>query len=145
MRLRPLLTLMALALTLSGTGSALAASASAASQVGFSSIVDQFMCATCHEPLNQVNSPQAISEKQYLQGLIAKGLTMSPDQERRWSTSTGRTCWRDRRRSGFNLTVYILPPAVFLGGVGAAGLHAAEMARPRPPRQALAERRAARA
>lgn len=117
MRLRPLLTLMALALTLSGTGSALAASASAASQVGFSSIVDQFMCTTCHEPLNQVNSPQAISEKQTLQGLIARGLTVA-EIKNAMVDQYGPEVLARPQASGFNLTIYILPPAIFVAGLG---------------------------
>ncbi len=116
MRLRPHLTVIAVTLALSGAGTALAASASASPQVGFSSIVGQFMCTTCHEPLNQVNSPQAISEKQTLQGLIDRGLTAS-EIKNAMVDQYGSQVLARPQASGFNLTIYILPPAVFIAGL----------------------------
>jgi cytochrome c-type biogenesis protein CcmH/NrfF len=88
----------------------------AAADVNFSSAVMQFMCTTCHEPLNQVNSPQAISEKQTLEGLIRRGLTL--DQIKRgMEAQYGPQVLAQPPASGFNLTVYVLPPAIFLGGL----------------------------
>ena len=118
MRLRRLIALIALTLSLSGGGGALAAGASAAPQVSFYSIVGQFMCTTCHEPLNQVNSPQAISEKQTLQGLIARRLTVG-EIKSVMVDQYGPQVLARPQADGFNLTIYILPPAIFVGGVGA--------------------------
>ncbi len=117
MSLRPLLALMALGVAISATGAGPAASASAEPQVGFYSIVGQFMCTTCHEPLNQVNSPQAISEKQTLQGLIARGLTVTQIKNA-MVDQYGQQVLARPQASGFNLTIYILPPAIFVAGLG---------------------------
>jgi cytochrome c-type biogenesis protein CcmH/NrfF len=117
MTLRPLLALIALTLALCGAGAARAASASAAPQVSFYSTVGQFMCTTCHEPLNQVNSPQAISEKQTLQGLIARGLTVA-EIKKAMVDQYGPEVLARPQASGFNLTIYILPPAIFVAGLG---------------------------
>ena len=117
MRLRRLIALIALTLSLSGGGGALAAGASAAPQVSFYSIVGQFMCTTCHEPLNQVNSPQAISEKQTLQGLIARRLTVG-EIKSVMVDQYGPQVLARPQADGFNLTIYILPPAIFVAGLG---------------------------
>ncbi len=91
-------------------------SAAAAPQVNFYSAVDQFMCVSCHEPLNQVNSPQALSEKQTLRGLIKQGLTMS-QIKRGMVAQYGQQVLAQPSASGVSLTIYILPPAVLVGGL----------------------------
>jgi cytochrome c-type biogenesis protein CcmH/NrfF len=92
------------------------AAASAAAHENFYSIVDQFMCTSCHEPLNQVNSPEAISEKQTLQGLVNKDLTLGQIKTAMVAQYGPQVLARPAA-SGFNLTIYVLPPAVFLGGL----------------------------
>ncbi len=82
----------------------------------YDSIVSQFMCVSCHEPLELVSSPQAISEKQYLQGLLAKGLDMA-EIKTAMVDQYGSQVLARPAASGFNLTIYILPPAIFLGGL----------------------------
>ena len=113
MRFRRFLAVVTLAMVLGGAA-ALAPLASA--HVSFDSVVDQFMCTSCHEPLNQVNSPQAISEKQTLQGLVNKGLTLGQIKSA-MVAQYGPQVLAQPPASGFNLTVYVLPPAVFLGGL----------------------------
>jgi cytochrome c-type biogenesis protein CcmH/NrfF len=103
--------LLAAALT---AGTAAAAAASPA--LDYSGIVSQFMCTECHEPLNQVNSPEAISEKEYLQGLVARGLNLG-QVKHAMVAQYGVTVLARPPASGFDLTVYILPPAVFVGGL----------------------------
>ncbi len=88
----------------------------AAATPDYSSIVSQFMCVSCHEPLELVSSPQAISEKQTLQGLISKGLTM-PQIKTAMVDQYGPEVLARPPASGFNLTVYILPPAIFIAGL----------------------------
>jgi cytochrome c-type biogenesis protein CcmH/NrfF len=90
--------------------------AAASPALDYNGIVSQFMCTECHEPLNQVNSPQAISEKQYLQGLVTRGLTLGQIKHVMVAQYGPQVLARPPA-SGFNLTVYILPPAVFLGGL----------------------------
>jgi cytochrome c-type biogenesis protein CcmH/NrfF len=93
-----------------------AASAAASPVLDYDGIVSQFMCTECHEPLNQVNSPEAISEKQYLQSLVTRGLTLGQIKHEMIS-QYGVAVLARPPASGFDLTVYILPPAVFLGGL----------------------------
>ena len=95
--------------------------AAASAHVGFYSIVDQFMCTSCHEPLNQVNSPQAISEKQTLKGLVNRDLTLGQIKSAMVAQYGPQVLARPPA-SGFNLTVYILPPALFLGGLALLAL-----------------------
>ena len=94
---------------------AVAATASAATP-SYSSALSQFMCVSCHEPLELVNSPQAISEKQTLNGLLRKGLDMS-QLKAAMVAQYGQEVLAEPAASGFNLTVYILPPAIFLSGL----------------------------
>jgi len=108
------LTLAALLAAALTAGTASAADASPA--LDYNGIVSQFMCTECHEPLNQVNSPEAISEKQYLQGLVTRGLALGQIKQAMVAQYGPQVLARPPA-SGFNLTIYILPPAVFLGGL----------------------------
>lgn len=108
---RRLLAALALSIALCGT-----AAGGAAAHQNWYSTVGQFMCVSCHEPLNQVNSPQALSEKQALRGLIARNLTL--DQIKTAMVAQyGSEVLARPPASGFNLTIYILPPVVLLGGL----------------------------
>jgi cytochrome c-type biogenesis protein CcmH/NrfF len=120
MSVRRAVVATALALALTG---AVAASASAhqSSYQSYYSVVNQFMCVSCHEPLNQVTSPQALSEKATLRGLIARGLSLSQIKSAMVAQYGPEVLGRPAA-SGFNLTIYILPPAVFLGGLGLLAL-----------------------
>lgn len=112
-RLRQLVTVALLALTFAG---AVATRAGAYSNPGFYSVVDQFMCVECHEPLSQVNSPEAISEKATLRRLIKQNLTLSQIKAGMVAQYGSQVLARPPA-NGFNLTVYVLPPVVFLGGL----------------------------
>lgn len=107
--------LIGVTVTVLALSAALASSASAATP-GYSSALSQFMCVSCHEPLELVNSPQAISEKATMRGLLAKGLDMS-QLKAAMVAQYGQEVLAQPPASGFNLTVYILPPAIFLGGL----------------------------
>lgn len=113
MSLRRLRLLAALMLAL-GAGASVPATALA--YQSWYSTVDQFMCVSCHEPLNQVNSPQALSEKSFLRGLIAENLTLGQIKTAMVAQYGTEVLGRPPA-SGFNLTIYILPPAVLLGGL----------------------------
>jgi cytochrome c-type biogenesis protein CcmH len=95
---------------------ALGASTAAAATPSYTSALSQFMCVSCHEPLELVNSPQAISEKQWMRHLLAKGMDMS-QLKAAMVAQFGQEVLAQPPASGFNLTVYVLPPAVFLGGL----------------------------
>ncbi len=94
----------------------LGVSTAAAATPSYSSALSQFMCTSCHEPLELVNSPQAISEKQWMRHLLAEGLDMA-QLKRAMVAQYGQEVLARPPASGFNLTVYVLPPAVFLGGL----------------------------
>jgi cytochrome c-type biogenesis protein CcmH/NrfF len=83
---------------------------------GYTAALSQFMCVSCHEPLELVDSPQALSEQQYMRSLLAKGLDMA-QVKAGMVAQYGPAVLAQPPASGFNLTVYVLPPAVFLGGV----------------------------
>jgi cytochrome c-type biogenesis protein CcmH/NrfF len=112
MNLRRLRLLAALTIAL-GAG---AVPASAVAAQNWYSTVDQFMCVSCHEPLNQVDSPQALSEKSYLRGLIARDLPLGQIKAAMVAQYGTEVLGRPPA-SGFNLTIYILPPAVLIGGL----------------------------
>jgi len=95
---------------------ALGAASAWAGTPSYSSALSQFMCTSCHEPLELVNSPQAISEKDTMRGFLARGMDMS-QLKAAMVAQYGQQVLALPSASGFNLTVYILPPAVFLGGL----------------------------
>ena len=74
------------------------------------------MCTLCHEPLAVAQSPQADSERSYIRGLIAQGET-KPQIEREPRRPVRPRRARQAAGHGFNLTVYILPPAILALGV----------------------------
>ncbi len=90
--------------------------AALAGQLNYTAVVSQFMCTTCHEPLELVSSPQAIAEKQTLRSLIDRGLTMSQIKSEMVAQYGIQVLGRPPA-SGFDLSVYIVPPAVFLIGL----------------------------
>ena len=77
------------------------------------------MCIECHEALNVARSPESYSERAYLRSLIAQGLTAGQIKTQMVS-AYGQAVLATPPASGFNLTIYILPPAIVL--LGAAGL-----------------------
>lgn len=109
--IRRLTILATIALSLIGAATAVAGA------TDFNAVESQFICVSCHEPLQMVDSPQAISEKQFLQGLVTQGLSMSRIRSA-MVAQYGVGVLARPPAGGFNLTVYILPPLVFLGGLG---------------------------
>ena len=109
--MRRLAAILVVAFCFAAPGSAIAAGAD-----NLMSVESQFICTTCHEPLELVNSPQAISEKQYLEGLLKKHPSMAQVKTAMVS-QYGVAVLAKPPAQGFNLTVYILPPAVLLGGL----------------------------
>ena len=75
------------------------------------------MCVACHEPLAVAQSPQADSERDYIRVLIAQGETKSQISSN-LVAQYGPAVLGKPPAHGFNLTVYMLPPAIL--AVGAA-------------------------
>jgi len=99
---------------------ALAASATPASAVtpktSLTTVEDQVMCTSCHEPLALAQSPQALSERAYIRMLIARGDT---EQQilKELVAQYGQDVLALPPRRGFNLVIYILPPFALLAAV----------------------------
>ena len=74
------------------------------------------MCVSCREPLAVAQSPQAESERNYIRHLIAEGQTKA-QIERALVAQYGESVLGKPPADGFNLTVYILPPAIVLIGI----------------------------
>ena len=79
------------------------------------------MCVTCKIPLIVAQSPQANSERTYIRGLIAEGLT-EPQIERAMVGQYGPSVLGLPSAHGFDLTVYLVPLAAFLALVAMLAL-----------------------
>jgi cytochrome c-type biogenesis protein CcmH len=81
-------------------------------------IENDVMCTVCKEPLAVSQSLEADRERQFISNLIAKGYTKH-QIERALVTQYGPSVLALPPAHGFNLTVYVLPPAILLLGAGA--------------------------
>lgn len=97
---------------LAGPWSALASTPRAS----LTDIENDVMCVSCREPLAVAQSPQAYAERAYIRGLIAQGLT-KPQIERELVAQYGPAVLARPPAHGFNLTIYVLPPAILLAGL----------------------------
>ncbi|MGH2902580.1 MAG: cytochrome c-type biogenesis protein CcmH [Solirubrobacteraceae bacterium] len=73
----------------------------------------QVMCVTCKIPLEVAESPQADREREFIQGLIDEGLDEA-QIKRALVAQYGPTVLALPSAHGFDLTVYLVPLAVFL-------------------------------
>ncbi len=79
-------------------------------------IENDVMCTLCHESLAVAQSPQADAERNYIRGLIAQGETKQQIL-RSMVAQYGSDVLGKPPASGFNLTVYVLPPAILAIGI----------------------------
>jgi cytochrome c-type biogenesis protein CcmH len=111
---RGLMLAAALSLALSPT---LAPTADAVQpRASLTDIENDVMCVSCREPLAVAESPQAYAERNYIRTLIARGQTKS-QIERALVDQYGPAVLGRPPAHGFNLTVYVLPPALVLIGL----------------------------
>jgi cytochrome c-type biogenesis protein CcmH len=96
-----------------------ATSSASTARVSLAQIENDVMCVVCNEPLAVSRSPQADAERRFISELIAKGQTRG-QIERALVAQYGPSVLALPPAHGFNLTVYVLPPAIVL--LGAAGL-----------------------
>lgn len=95
------------------------AAASAANQrASLTDIENDVMCVVCNTPLAVSQSPQADAERQFIRNLIAKGQTKG-QIERALVAQYGPSVLALPPAHGFNLTVYVLPPAILVAGIAA--------------------------
>ncbi|HJS97331.1 MAG TPA: cytochrome c-type biogenesis protein [Solirubrobacteraceae bacterium] len=85
-------------------------------QPSLTDIENDVMCTLCHESLAVAQSPQADAERNYIRGLIAKGETKQQIL-RDMVAQYGPGVLGRPPASGFNLSVYILPPAILVVGI----------------------------
>lgn len=93
-------------------------SVAAVPRTSLTAVEDDVMCPTCREPLALAQSPQAISERAYIETLVARGMTKQ-QIEQALVAQYGSAVLGRPPAHGFNLTVYILPPALLLAGLAA--------------------------
>jgi cytochrome c-type biogenesis protein CcmH len=93
------------------------ATAAPAPKASLTEIESLVMCTACREPLAVAQSPEADSERQYIRGLIAQGETKRQILDNLVS-QYGTAVLGKPPAHGFNLTVYIIPPAIVI--IGAA-------------------------
>ena len=92
------------------------AGADTAPRASLTDIENDVMCVSCREPLAVAQSPQAESERNFIRHLIAEGQTKA-QIERALVGQYGESVLGKPPADGFNLTVYILPPAIVLIGI----------------------------
>jgi cytochrome c-type biogenesis protein CcmH len=78
-------------------------------------IENDVMCVACREPLAVAQAPQAYAERDYIRSLIAQGKTKR-EIEQALVAQYGPAVLAKPPAHGFNLTVYVLPPALLLLG-----------------------------
>jgi cytochrome c-type biogenesis protein CcmH len=102
----------------SGLAPALAAATTqnATARASLTDIENDVMCVSCREPLAVAQSPQADYERRFISHLIAQNYT-KPQIERILVTQYGTAVLGKPPARGFNLLIYILPPAILVGGI----------------------------
>jgi cytochrome c-type biogenesis protein CcmH len=90
--------------------------AAAAARASLTEIENDVMCVSCHEPLAVAQSPQAYAERDFVRSLIAQGQSKA-QIERQLVAQYGPAVLGRPPAHGFNLTVYVLPPAIVLIGI----------------------------
>jgi cytochrome c-type biogenesis protein CcmH len=109
--------LAVLALTaLSGLLMPMSAGAASHARASLLDIENDVMCTVCNEPLAVAESPEAYRERAFIKTLIAKGET-KPQIEHQLVLQYGAAVLGRPPARGFNLTVYVLPPAIVALGI----------------------------
>ncbi|HEY8764130.1 MAG TPA: cytochrome c-type biogenesis protein CcmH [Solirubrobacteraceae bacterium] len=114
-RLSTLAITLGLLATISAVPTPAAASA-ATPRASLSEIENEVMCVSCREPLALAQSPQAFAERDYVRMLVNQGQTKQ-QIEQALVAQYGTAVLGRPPAKGFNLTVYILPPALVVIGL----------------------------
>jgi cytochrome c-type biogenesis protein CcmH len=115
--IRTAIRLAALAILIATLAAPAAAAASTQRpRASLTDIENDVMCTSCRESLAVAQSPQAYSERSYIRKLIAEGLTKA-QIEQNLVAQYGTAVLARPPASGFNLTVYVLPPAILAAGI----------------------------
>jgi cytochrome c-type biogenesis protein CcmH len=95
--------------------------AAAPARASLTDIENDVMCVSCRESLAVAQSPQSYAERNYIRTLIAHGQTKA-QIEQALVGQYGPAVLGKPPAHGFNLTVYILPPAILIAGIGTLAL-----------------------
>jgi cytochrome c-type biogenesis protein CcmH/NrfF len=98
-----------------------AAAAAAQPRASLTDIEAEVMCVACKEPLEVAQSPQADAERAYIRALINQGQTKQ-QIEQSLVGQYGPAVLGKPPAHGFNLTVYVLPPAILAAGIAILAL-----------------------
>ena len=112
---RPIVVAVALVAALAAAALTPAA-IGATPRASLTDIENDVMCVSCREPLAVAQSPQAYAERAFIRSLIAQGLTKA-QIERQLVAQYGPAVLGRPSAHGFNLTVYVLPPALLVAGL----------------------------
>ena len=112
MRRGPLATVLALVGLLILPAPGLAARA----RTSLTEVENDVMCVVCNEPLAVAQSSEADQERSYIQMLINQGDTKA-EIERKLVVQYGSAVLARPPAQGFNLSLYILPPALVVLGL----------------------------
>jgi cytochrome c-type biogenesis protein CcmH len=88
-----------------------AGASAAEARASLTDIENDVMCVACHESLAVAQSPEAYSEIAFIRGLIAQGETKR-QIERQLVAQYGESVLGKPPAHGFNLVVYVVPPAL---------------------------------
>lgn len=116
---RRLIVLVALGLALLALSPHSAAAATA--RASLTDIENDVMCVSCRESLAVAQSPQSYAERNYIRTLIGQGKTKA-QIEQALVGQYGPAVLGKPPASGFNLTIYILPPAILVLGIAVLAL-----------------------
>ena len=79
-------------------------------------LYNDLMCTICHESLAVAQSPEAIQERQQVRTLVGQGET-TKQIEASMVGQYGPAVLANPPASGFDLLVYVVPPAVVILGI----------------------------
>jgi cytochrome c-type biogenesis protein CcmH len=129
-----------LALALVSLLSASQALAAAPPRTSLTAVENDLMCVICHEPLAVAQAPEAEAERHLISQLIARGYTKS-QIDRAMVVQYGTAVLAKPPARGFDLSVYVIPPAAVLLGLAVVGFALARWRRSgkdSPPERAIA-------
>jgi cytochrome c-type biogenesis protein CcmH len=89
-------------------------------RTSLTAVENDLMCVVCHEPLAVAQSPEAEAERQLISQLIARGYTKS-HIEQVMVAQYGTSVLARPPAQGFDLSVYLIPPAAVLVGLAVVG------------------------
>jgi cytochrome c-type biogenesis protein CcmH len=109
--------LLALAICLAPLLTPISAIAAARPRASLTDIENDVMCPSCRESLAVAESPQSYAERNFIRQLIAQGLDKQ-QIEQALVAQYGPAVLAKPPASGFDLTVYLIPAAIVLLGLG---------------------------